>query len=327
MFVIFFPEHPAPSIIIRLCHDHEITASIAMPSSTPSDAAPQAVIADAEDHRDDDDASQWTRVIRRGKAIGRQEQILRLPRAGPESNFPPNPYARLTLQDIRTDHAKMSVKWRASPASSALAGLIADNRRSHAPVSTAVCLGLGSFDPEDGSFDATRRSHVQLDVFLAIVNLLRMSMPRGPLCAPAVPLSPCPFANDPLLSAESESKEPPKCVFQEPRFTATDKKFLEDMGHTVVDSPGAFDLVDSSAMVFGVHLYRDIWASALEKCLPAMFIGTGWDVWDECPGSDKSADFERIREMDGTYDRFAFPQDDHHTFSSTSIYWRKRDVS
>ena len=78
-------------------------------------------------------------------------------------------------------------------------------------------------------------------------------------------------------------------------------------------------------MVFGIHLYRDIWASALDKALPAMFVGTGWDVWDECPGSDKSADFERIREMDRTYDKFAFPQDDQHTFSSTSIYWKKRD--
>ncbi|EON98218.1 hypothetical protein UCRPA7_6272 [Phaeoacremonium minimum UCRPA7] len=293
----------------------------------PSSATSIAAMADADESPSatshEDDASQWTRVIRKGKAIGRQEQVLRLPRAGPESNFPPNPHARLTLQDIRTDHEKIPRKWRASPASSALADLIIDNRRSHAPITNAVCLGLGSFDPEDGSFDATRRSHVQLDAFLAITKLLSMPMPNCPPHGSSAVFFSLMCV---CLLPEADSNEPVHCVFQEPRFTATDKELIKDLGHTVVDSPGAFDLIDSNALVFGVHLYRDIWASALDKSLPAMFVGTGWDVWDECPGSDKSADFERIREMDMTYDKFAFPQDDHHTFSSTSIYWRKRDA-
>ena len=123
---------------------------------------------------DNEDAAQWTRVIRKGKALGRQVQVLRLPLGGPESNFPPNPNARLTLDDIRSDHAKMPNRWRTSAASKALDKLVADNCEAHAPITTAVCLGLGSFDPEDGSFDATRRSHVQLEAFLAIVKVLRM---------------------------------------------------------------------------------------------------------------------------------------------------------
>lgn len=44
-------------------------------------------------------------------------------------------------------------------------------------------------------------------------------------------------------------------------------------------------------------------------------------------GADKSPDFERIREMDAAFDKFTFPQDDHSSFSSTCIYWKKRDVN
>lgn len=43
-------------------------------------------------------------------------------------------------------------------------------------------------------------------------------------------------------------------------------------------------------------------------------------------GADKSSDFKRIREMDAAFDKFAFPQDEHSSFSSTCIYWRKNDV-
>lgn len=42
------------------------------------------------------------------------------------------------------------------------------------------------------------------------------------------------------------------------------------------------------------------------------------------PGADKSPDFERIREMDVTFDKFTFPQDEYTSFSSTCIYWKKR---
>lgn len=30
--------------------------------------------------------------------------------------------------------------------------------------------------------------------------------------------------------------------------------------------------------------------------------------------------------MDTTFDDFPFPQDEHNSFSSTCVYWRKRDV-
>lgn len=44
------------------------------------------------------------------------------------------------------------------------------------------------------------------------------------------------------------------------------------------------------------------------------------------PGADKSPDFDRIREMDATFDKLPFPQDEYTSFSSTCIYWKKRDT-
>lgn len=72
-----------------------------------------------------------------------------------------------------------------------------------------------------------------------------------------------------------------ECFYQEPRFTPNDKGFLEGLGGKVVDSPGSYDLVDEGTLIFGVHLYCDIWAAALQHKLPAIYVGTGWDVWNE----------------------------------------------
>lgn len=71
------------------------------------------------------------------------------------------------------------------------------------------------------------------------------------------------------------------CFYQEPRFAQPDKDFIHALGGKVVESPGSYELVDGATLVFGVHLYRDIWAAALERSLPALFVGTGWNVWEE----------------------------------------------
>lgn len=41
-------------------------------------------------------------------------------------------------------------------------------------------------------------------------------------------------------------------------------------------------MVDGETLFFGVHLYRPIYAMALKDSLPAVFVGTGWDIWDGC---------------------------------------------
>lgn len=70
-------------------------------------------------------------------------------------------------------------------------------------------------------------------------------------------------------------------ITQEPVLTPNDTTFLkESLSHKIVASPEAFEIVDEQTLVFGVHLYRPVYAAALKKCLPGMFVGTAADVWD-----------------------------------------------
>lgn len=70
------------------------------------------------------------------------------------------------------------------------------------------------------------------------------------------------------------------CFFQDPIFTESDKAFIARLGHQVVESPKGCDMVNPDTLLFAVHLYRPIYAMALKDHLPAVFVGTGWDVWD-----------------------------------------------
>ena len=71
-------------------------------------------------------------------------------------------------------------------------------------------------------------------------------------------------------------------------------------------------------------MYRPIYELALEKTLPAAFVGTGWDTWDDV-GNLKEDDFTCMREMHASHRLMPFPQDGTHTtFSSTCLYWKPR---
>lgn len=120
----------------------------------------------------EDDPSQWTRIVRKGKKLGRKEEVLRLPVGGPPENFHPNGSPQLTVDNIKADHHKVASKWRATECHEQLCRMIKEKSASHEKITRAVCLGLGAFDPEDGSWSAQRRSHIQLAAFLAMVEAL-----------------------------------------------------------------------------------------------------------------------------------------------------------
>lgn len=84
-----------------------------------------------------------------------------------------------------------------------------------------------------------------------------------------------------MLCVEKATGSKIECIFQDPVFTQSDKDFLASLGHQVVETPAACDMIDANSLLYGIHLYRPIYAMALEKSLPAIFVGTGWDVWDE----------------------------------------------
>ncbi|KAK1999473.1 hypothetical protein LX36DRAFT_574184 [Colletotrichum falcatum] len=205
------------------------------------------------------------------------------------------PRALKSVADITTEYEAFKSRWRDTPCHAKLRQLVGANAAAHRPVRKAVCLGVGTFDPEDGGWDAKRRSYIQLDGFLTIVEVL------SALC-----------------------KEPIPCFFQEPRFTPNDAEFLTRLGHKVVESPAAFEAVDQDTLVFAVHMYRPVYEATLDKALPAMFVGTGWDVWDEF-ATMKEGDFKRMSDMHGSHKHFPFPQDGTYTtFSSTCLYWRPK---
>lgn len=156
----------------------------------------------------------------------------------------------LPVEEIRTDYKKFSQQWTNSKCCRKLKEVL-QSKSCHPRPQKAICLGLGSFDPEDGSWQTRRRSHIQLAAFVTLVE-----------------------------SLEKDPKEKMRCIFQEPCFTTSDIDFLESLGYEVLDSPGGFEAVSEDSIVFGIHLYRDIYTAAIGKAIPTMFIGTGYDVWE-----------------------------------------------
>ncbi|KAI1505849.1 hypothetical protein F5X99DRAFT_366319 [Biscogniauxia marginata] len=237
---------------------------------------------------------EWTRVRRKGRRSGGHSHPWSSPsaRGAATTAMPSTP--GLSLREVQDDHQRIADQWKSSVCCRQLDELIASRPIQH-PVSEAICLGLGSFDPADGAWEVKRRAHVQLAAFLSIVEQI-----------------------------QSAQKRPIRCVFQEPCFTPVDKSFLESLGHQVVDSPEGFNLVSPAALVFGVHLYRNVYSEAIAQHTPSMFVGTPYAVWDEFHGSS-SLDWARMKEVDQLCDKAIFPEDTGYTtFSSTSIHWCRR---
>lgn len=134
------------------------------------------------------------------------------------------------------------------------------------------------------------------------------------------------------------------CIFQEPLFTDADVSFLQGRGYAVLKD-GACEQVDRDTLLFGIHLYKPLYAQAIANELPAVFVGTDWNTWDlyvrlrlslslRVSAQRRLLTIERrrlltpvdeiegTRVMEMTYKKWLFPQDGT-AFSSTCLYWRK----
>ncbi|KAI0130390.1 hypothetical protein BJ170DRAFT_681842 [Xylariales sp. AK1849] len=200
---------------------------------------------------------------------------------------------QLSVSEIQSDHARFSQQWTTSASCRQLKGVLMSRTCQPTP-SKAICFGLGSFDPEDGSWHVKRRSHVQLAAFMTLVE---------------------------CLNKEAEHKI--RCIFQEPCFTRADADFLRGLGHEVVDSPFGFDQVADDTVVYGIHLYRDIYAAIIEKTVPAIFVGTGYDIWESC-GDTEVHNWARMKQLNESCEKVKFPDDGdfYPAFTSTTIHWR-----
>ncbi|ATY67282.1 hypothetical protein A9K55_000021 [Cordyceps militaris] len=223
----------------------------------------------------------WTRVHHKSRRKPPPSPSVGANHDQPPDSFAPRTTGLLRPADaLRADYDKVRAEWLASPAHAALLRIVdeqqAGPRRTR--VRRAVCLGIGTFDPEDGAWQSKRAAKRSIE-----------------------------------------------CIVQEPILTHADEAFLTSLGHRIVTSPAAYTLIDDTTLLFAVHLYRPVYAAALQSSLPAAFIGTGWDVW-ETAIMDKATDLENMKKMHQTYTRYSFPQDTASTaFSSTSIYWRPPD--
>ncbi|KKO97624.1 hypothetical protein THAR02_10272 [Trichoderma harzianum] len=209
----------------------------------------------------------------------------------------------LTKEEIQKDFDNFNAQFQTSPGAASLRDTITEfvsdaladgNDR---PVTQAISLGIGSFDPTDGSWQLKRRAHTQLAAMLFMVRLLEEKTSSGPI----------------------------KCIFQEPIFTPGDIAFLSAMGHEVVDSPVASNSVNAGTLFYGPHLYKEIYGKALKGELPSIWVGTDWVVWSKTflsPSKEEEEHLLAIKKMHETYKHVTFPEDDKDNtiFYATSLY-------
>lgn len=217
-----------------------------------------------------DDTQEWTHVTRKSrksrakKAPSHTAHINSLPVTPRTDNL-------RSPSDLEADYRRIRDRWEAEPPCSRLRELVSERASRLRTVSRAVNLGVGTFDPADGSWEAKRSAFVQLAAFLIMVEELgqQLSQHRETDTCTHVPL------------VEKTTGQKVDCFFQDPVFSTSDKAFLANLGHTVVETPAGCEMIDKDTLFFGVHLYKPIYSMALEKHLPAIFVGTGWEVWDE----------------------------------------------
>ncbi|KAJ3509507.1 hypothetical protein NM208_g15658 [Fusarium decemcellulare] len=233
---------------------------------------------------------EWTHVTRKSRKSRRANQ----PSSHSHANslpIVPRTEGLRSPSDLESDYLRIRTRWETEPPCLRLRELVAEKAGHLKILSRAVNLGVGTFDPADGAWEAKRSAFVQLTAFLVMVEEL-----------------------------EKITDRKIECVFQDPVFSASDKAFLTNLGHTVVETPAGCEMIDQNALFFGVHLYKPIYAMALEKNLPAIFVGTGWDVWDDLFATEG---LENMEKMHKSYTKCDFPQDSFDSaFSSTSIYWK-----
>ncbi|KAL5082977.1 hypothetical protein Trisim1_002467 [Trichoderma cf. simile WF8] len=247
-------------------------------------------------------AEEWTVVRPKSRRSRRGQGSTSTSNPFPQ---PSRAVPNLTKEEIQKDFENFNAQFQTSPGAASLRDTITEfvsdaladgNDR---PVTQAISLGIGSFDPTDGSWQLKRRAHTQLAAMLFMVRLLEEKTNSGPI----------------------------KCIFQEPIFTPGDIAFLTAMGHDVVDSPVASNSVNAGTLFYGPHLYKEIYGKALKGELPSVWVGTDWVVWSKTfisPSKEEEEHLLAIKKMHETYKHVTFPEDDRDNtiFYATSLYLR-----
>lgn len=261
---------------------------------------------------------EWNQVKRKGRRL---RNIPAPVVAGVDSaadGIVPNPNPEFSVDDIWRYHKTTTNDWQVLEWWERMKAVmeLVRNQPDRPPITTAVCLGPGPYDPSNGSAKARRTAHMQTAAFCFIVDHLSWAAPVSSTLAPRLELLTC--------CAELWSGQDIRCVVQEPRFTERDKDFCARLGLEVVDDPDAFAFVDESTLLFGIHIELDIYNQAL-TVLPGIYVGASLQEWervvDHSPQS--KGPLTAFTVMDATYASYTFPDLDY-MFFSTIMYCRRK---
>ena len=61
-------------------------------------------------------------------------------------------------------------------------------------------------------------------------------------------------------------------------YTDADKDYIQGLGHTVVETPVGSQMITDTSLVFAIHFPLPDYLSCLSMALPAMLIGTGYNI-------------------------------------------------
>ncbi|KAF4344064.1 hypothetical protein FBEOM_1981 [Fusarium beomiforme] len=239
------------------------------------------------------DPSDWTRVVRKGRKNKRNNGESHS-QAGSKEVKPREDNLQ-DPADLEKDYMDHRKRWEEDVQCSQVREIVKTQVAHLKNINKAVHFGVGTFDPNDGvNYDGKRSTFVQLAAFELMVEELKEN----------------------ITGREIET------FFQDPAFTTSDKKFLENIGHTVVESPKGAELVDENTFFFGVHLYKPVYNDALKGELPVMFVGTSWHDWGDIFAAE---DIDNVEKLHNAYERCEFPRDKYDVaFSTTSIYWKPK---
>ncbi len=115
----------------------------------------------------------WTHVKRKSRRNAPSP-----PKTATTTHLPPDTFAPRTTgvlrppEALRTDYDRIHPQWLESPAHQALIKLVDDHAKG-LRISKVVCLGIGTFDPDDGAWEAKRAAYVQLCALSTLISQLR----------------------------------------------------------------------------------------------------------------------------------------------------------
>ncbi|KAM0340751.1 hypothetical protein ACHAPU_010342 [Fusarium lateritium] len=237
------------------------------------------------------DTPEWTHVTRKSRKSNKSKASSHI---NSRSVTPQTENLR-DPSDLQKDYDRYRSHWEAEPPCSELREFIKAKAAHFKDIKRAVNFGTGTFDPHHEGIDPKKTAFVQLAAFEIVIEEL-----------------------------EKITGNKIETFFQDPVFNESDKKFLANHGHTVVEDPAGCDLVDSNTFFFGVHLYKPVYNDALAKHLPTLFIGTGWVAWDDMFATEGMENMEKMHKL---YETCEFPQREQRmdfdpSFSTTDIYWK-----